>query len=57
MKLFIYLLLDCFKLFISINSNIDFYCLLIFARSIDNIWVKVSKNGPSKICGRQPLKI
>ena len=21
-----------------------------------NIWVKVFKNGPSKICGRQPLK-
>ena len=21
------------------------------------IWVKVFKNGPSKICGRQPLKI
>ena len=22
-----------------------------------NKWVKVFKNGPSKICGRQPLKI
>ena len=22
----------------------------------ENIWVKVIKNGPSKICGRQPLK-
>ena len=21
-----------------------------------NIWVKITKNGPSKICGRQPLK-
>ena len=21
-----------------------------------DIWVKVFKNGPSKICGRQPLK-
>ena len=21
-----------------------------------NIWVKVFKNGPSEICGRQPLK-
>ena len=23
---------------------------------ISSIWVKVFKNGPSKICGRQPLK-
>ena len=23
----------------------------------NNIWDKVFKNGPSKICGRQPLKI
>ena len=21
-----------------------------------NLWVKIFKNGPSKICGRQPLK-
>ena len=27
------------------------------AQSFDFIWVKVFKNGPSKICGRQPLKI
>ena len=23
---------------------------------MEGIWVKVFKNGPSKICGRQPLK-
>ena len=27
-----------------------------FQRSYVFIWVKVIKNGPSKICGRQPLK-
>ena len=29
----------------------------IFSISILNIWDKIFKNGPSKICGRQPLKI
>ena len=24
--------------------------------TLSNIWVKVFKNGPSEICGRQPLK-
>ena len=40
-----------------------FFCLLIigfvfkfFTRVLKFIWVKVFKNGPSKICGRQPLK-
>ena len=30
---------------------------LVAAYAKDNIWDKVFKNGPSKICGRQPLKI
>ena len=25
-------------------------------RTLSNMWVKVFKNGPSKICGRQSLK-
>ena len=24
--------------------------------TVNHIWVKVFKNGPSRICGRQPLK-
>ena len=30
---------------------------LLLTLIISNIWVKVFKNGPSKICGRRPLKI
>ena len=33
-----------------------FFILVIKSFYIRNIWVKVVKNGPSKICGRQPLK-
>ena len=29
---------------------------LMIVSDLLNIWVKVFKNGPSKICGRQPLK-
>ena len=29
---------------------------LMIVSDLLNIWVKVLKNGPSKICGRQPLK-
>ena len=29
---------------------------IIILDSVFSIWVKVFKNGPSKICGRQPLK-
>ena len=29
----------------------------VYSRWKTEIWVKVFKNGPSKICGRQPLKI
>ena len=29
---------------------------LNFCKEFDNKWVKVFKNEPSKICGRQPLK-
>ena len=35
----------------------DFYYVLTSSKYITNIWDKVFKNGPSKICGRQPLKI
>ena len=31
--------------------------VLGFLSVIKNKWVKVFKNGPSKLCGRQPLKI
>ena len=34
------------------STRIDILWPLLF-----NIWAKVFKNGPSKICGRQPLKI
>ena len=29
---------------------------LTFTKHTYNIWVQVFKNGPSQICGRQPLK-
>ena len=29
----------------------------IIIKLLNNIWAKVFKNGPNKICGRQPLKI
>ena len=32
----------------------DFYYFLTSSKYITNIWDKVFKNGPSKICGRQP---
>ena len=33
------------------------FCILPKAQgNLGNIWFKVFKNGPSKICGRQPLK-
>ena len=38
-------------------ENQDFYYFLTSSKYITNIWDKVFKNGPSKICGRQPLKI
>ena len=31
-----------------VNCQLLLFCI--------NIWAKVFKNGPSKICGRQPLK-
>ena len=40
-------------------KNIFFFChsmLWIIDASLLKIWVKVFKNGPIKICGRQPLK-
>ena len=30
--------------------------MLLFFFNDGNIWIKVFKKGPSKICGRQPLK-
>ena len=40
------------------NSTLLFfhYPSAYFSRKIENVWVKVFKNGTSKICGRQPLK-
>ena len=31
-------------------------CLLVLYSSLFLTWVKALRNGPSKICGRQPLK-
>ena len=30
--------------------------IFLFSENRKHIWGKVFKNGPSKICGRQPLK-
>ena len=41
-------------------SNFDKATLIMYFPAVvsckNNIWVKIFKNGPSKICGRQPLK-
>ena len=37
-----------------IKPDFKMYSIAVFAM---NIWLKVFKNGPSKIYGRQPLKI
>ena len=44
--------ISSFEIYIYKFSEMDF----AFRSSIPIIWDKVSKNGPSKICGRQPLK-
>ena len=46
--LVVWILLKCW--FVSYNL---FY---VFIFNVTNIWIKVFKNAPSKICGRQPLK-
>ena len=43
------------KVFFSSKSNCKI-SLKIYMQIINGKWVKVFKNGPSKICGRQPLK-
>ena len=37
--------------------NIPICSSILFQFLIKHIWVKVFKNGPNKICGRQPLNI
>ena len=41
---------------LEIHSQSNFIFLLNLFPASRNNWVKVFKNGPSKICGRQPLK-
>ena len=45
----------CF-LFSKTDNFTDSTLKLILNNSSSIIWDKVSKDGPSKICGRQPLK-
>ena len=35
---------------------VSYNLFYVFIFNVTNIWIKVFKNGPSKICGRQPLK-
>ena len=38
-------------------SLLEFFCENIYIIvNVQNVWDKVFKNGPSKLCGRQPLK-
>ena len=51
----------CFFMYIISNRNIGWYFYYFHATFsyfgfLCNIWDKVFKNGPCKICGRQPLK-
>ena len=38
------------------NAALAFEIHFFVSLTLTNIWVKVFKNGLSKICGRQPLK-
>ena len=38
-------------------KNNRIHCKLSFENHINQLWVKVFKNGPSKIYGRQPLNL
>ena len=48
------------KTVIMIASSFSYYQEIIKRGNLESLskdlWVKVFKNGPSKICGRQPLK-
>ena len=52
----------CQNLLLSCRSFYYIFCRFrshrysILEKMLKSIWVKVFKNGPSKICGRQPLK-
>ena len=47
---------NCLKIAqsIEIKENVDLKLTKVFTKYL--IWVKVFKNGTSKICGRTPLK-
>ena len=43
-------------LLIANNKGVTEGGINIIIKLLNNIWAKVFKNGPNKICGRQPLK-